>query len=388
MHAQTQRELIERFKKHLDEGTTDYADFALRAPASHYIEEAQAQDEIDALFRRSPLLVALSPDLPDEGSYLTHRALDTELLLIRGKDGKVRSFVNACRHRGAQLAEGRGSAKLFTCPFHAWTWNLDGFLQARPNSRGGFDDVTELCDQLIEKPSIELAGMIFVLLEGDDIAGKTKEILSDLLPELANYRFDDTVYFDSRQGERPFNYKLIIDGFCESYHLAALHKQTIAPYFYSHPSLTDRSGAVVRNIGVHKGIEQEFDKPPQDRTFLPYGTTQYIIAPNIVLCHQVDHIELWRVYPVDGASSCRFELSLYWPNPISDETNRKAQKNLDLLWNVTNTEDMPIAKQTFGNLKSGALPEIVYGKNEPGLVYYHSAIAEKIGSNRLIPSNA
>lgn len=383
MRTETQIELVERVARHLRDGTTDLAPHNLRVPAAHYVDDAQAARELEALFRRRPLLVALSPDLPAPGAYLAREAADTSLLLVRDDDGRVRAHLNACRHRGARLVEGRGRAKRFVCPFHAWSWRRDGRLAGRPNSNGGFEAVDPLCNQLWERPCLEIAGLVFVLLEGDRIEALVHELLGDALAEIGSYGIGDTVYFDAREAERDCNYKLIVDGFAEAYHIAPLHQATIAPWYYTTPGLTDRFGRTVRMIGVRRSLDAELDEPPESRRLLRHATTQYLIPPNAVLTHQVDHIQLWRVHPVGGAHRCRVDLSLYWPAPIDEEAERKARFNLDVIWDVTTKEDFPQSLAIHRNLASGAAPELFFGRNEPALVYWHEGVAEAIGSEGL-----
>lgn len=95
---------------------------------------------------------------------------------------------------------------------------------------------------------------------------------------------------------------------------------------------------------------------------------------NIVLCYQVEYIEFWCVYFVDGVSLCCFEFSFYWLNLVFEEINCKFKKNLDMFWEVMNIEDMLVVLQIFENLKLGVLLEVVYGRNELGLVYYYIVI--------------
>ena len=110
-----------------------------------------------------------------------------------------------------------------------------------------------------------------------------------------------------------------------------------------------------------------------------------MLAPNAMLTHQVDHIQFWRVYPVDGANRCRIELNVFWPKPMDEEAERKARLNVDLVWDVTTQEDFPQSVAIHRNLASGAVPDLVFGRNEPALIYYHQNIANAIGSDRLIP---
>ena len=386
MHAEKQKEMLERLRIHLANGTTDLSPYSLEVPASHYVSEEQAALEVKVMFRQRPLLVALTPQIPNQGDYLTHEVVNTSLLIVRDKYGLARAYINACRHRGARIAEGKGSKSSFSCPFHAWNWGLDGKIIARPNSHDGFSAGDDRYDQLAEVSCFETDGLIFVLLEGDDIESKVYELLGGALTDIANYNIEETRYIDSRTIELPCNYKFFIDGFAETYHIAPLHKNTISPYYYSTSTLTEQMGEVVHLVSPRKTIEKEFQKPEAEQgEILPYCTTEYILAPNVLLTHQVDHIQFWTVYPVEGANRCRVELNVFWPNPMDEDAERKAKLNVDLVWQVTTDEDFPQSVSIHSNLVSGALPNLIFGRNEPALISYHQNIAKAIGSDRLIP---
>jgi len=384
MRIETELQLLERAAQHIERGTTDLSAQCLRVPARHYTSAEQLALEIDRLFKKQPLLVGLTPDVPTPGSFMTHEAGDTALLIVRGDDNKLRAFINACRHRGTRIAEGRGTKRTFSCPFHAWNYARDGSLIARPNSCGAFDETGDEFAALMPRPCFEVAGMIFVLLEGDDIEAKVEHLVGGIVDEIQQYAIGEKIYFDSRSTERPCNYKFIVDGFAESYHLSSLHKGTISPYYYTNPSLTDLFGPVARNIGVRSSIDKEWAKAPAERRFLRHGTTQYLIPPNIILTHQVDHVQMWQVYPVAGdPGRCRVSFHLYWPAPLDDAARKKCQFNVDVIWQVTNDEDFPQSVNIHRNLASGAIPELIFGRNEPSLIHYHEQIAAAIGSTLL-----
>lgn len=386
MDASKQRAQLERLRILLAENSTDMSPYALQVPAAHYVSNEQHAREIDALFRKRPLLVALTPHIPNEGDYLSHEALDTSLLLVRDPDGNARAYVNACRHRGARLAEGRGTKASFSCPFHAWNWGLDGMIIARPNSHDGFSGADARYDQLVELPCYETSGLIFVLLEGGDIKDKVHDLMGEALPDIASLDIANTEYIDSRTTELDCNYKFFLDGFAETYHIAPLHKNTISPFYYSNSTLVDQMGDVVHLMSPRKTIDREFEKPESEQdSALPYCTTEYLVAPNALLTHQVDHIQFWRTYPVDGANRCRIELNVFWPKPMDEEAERKAHLNVDLVWQVTTDEDFPQSVAIHRNLANGDLPELIFGRNEPALIYYHQNIARAIGSDRLVP---
>src|SRR6516164_1684797 len=114
MNLETQRLLLARAAAYLANRTTDMAQRCLRVGAAQYTSGAQLEREIQALFRERPLIAALSPDLPEPGTYVTHEAGETPLILTRADDGVVHAFVNACRHRGTRVAEGRGARRRLT----------------------------------------------------------------------------------------------------------------------------------------------------------------------------------------------------------------------------------------------------------------------------------
>lgn len=116
------------------------------------------------------------------------------------------------------------------------------------------------------------------------------------------------------------------------------------PSYYEVAGLTDPLEPVVRNIGVRSSVEKELAKDPAEQRFLRHGTIQYMIPPNALLSHQIDHVQFWQIYPIGrDPGRCRVELHLYWPPPIDEEGRRKAEFNLDVLWKVTTTEDFPRA---------------------------------------------
>ena len=109
--------MLERLRAHLEHKTTDLSAYALKVPAEHYVSDDQLALEVDALFKQRPVLVALTPHIPNEGDYLTHEVIDTSLLLVRDSSGVARAYINACRHRERVLRKARGPRPLSRVPF-------------------------------------------------------------------------------------------------------------------------------------------------------------------------------------------------------------------------------------------------------------------------------
>jgi len=127
-HAE-QLSVLKELIHQIDTKTTCDAGRVLINPTSSYTDRALAEREWQTFFQEHAQVIGLSSELPTPGTYITNNDLGTPILATRDKDGKFHAFVNACRHRGAQLTDApRGAANRFTCPFHAWTYAPDGRL--------------------------------------------------------------------------------------------------------------------------------------------------------------------------------------------------------------------------------------------------------------------
>ena len=134
-------DLAERLLKHLDEGTTDSAESIRAVSVTDYLDEARWAREVDRIFRKSPVVVALTAHLPAPGAYRSVDLAGVPVLTVRQQDGGVKAFINACRHRGAQIVpHGCGTARRFTCPYHAWSYNNAGELVG-VSGRSTFGDI-------------------------------------------------------------------------------------------------------------------------------------------------------------------------------------------------------------------------------------------------------
>ena len=350
---------------------------SMHNPASAYTAPERFEAEMRALFGALPQLAGLSCEARHPGAYFTTTIGRVPVMVVRQDDGSVQAFVNACRHRGATVlrdAMGDGLRRI-ACPYHAWTYGLDGCLRSFPGAEAGFDDIDKATHGLVELPVAEGHGLVFVRPVPGGERFTIDEALHGAQEELADYDLGNYVHVDTRRHEWDMNWKLVMDTFTEPYHIPWLHKDSIAPYYLFDRWIFDTYGPYPRFIGTRKSVADEFEKPNEDDwSLLPHGTIQYLLIPNAILVHQVDHIELWRLVPV-AADRTICVTSIYGPGPtLTEKAHRYFVKNLDVLLGVTNVEDFPAQEGVQRNLASGALPEVVYGKMEPALVHYHTAV--------------
>src|SRR3954447_4463639 len=344
-------------------------------PASAYTDPERFERERRLLFREGPVFFSMSAALADPGDHLADTVGGVPLLVVRQRDGSLRALVNACRHRGAPVVApgttGRG-ARAFTCPYHGWVYGADGALKGQPLSGGAFDDVGMDCG-LHQVAVAEKYGLIFVRPGGVEPID-VDEFLSGAQHDLADFDLGRYVHVDSRAHTWRMNWKLFLDTFTESYHIRTLHRQTLYPRFNSDCTVYDGFGRHCLSVGLRADVLDETRKPVEEWSILPYGTIQYFLVPSGLVVHQLDHVETWRVEPLDVPTS-RLTTSIYAPcRPDSDKALNHWHKNLDVLLKVTGTEDFPLMEQIQANLDSGALPEVVYGRNEPPLIHYHREI--------------
>jgi phenylpropionate dioxygenase-like ring-hydroxylating dioxygenase large terminal subunit len=350
-------------------------------PASAYTSPERFSAEVATLFRGQPVLAGLSCEVRGPGSYITLTVGDVPLAVVRQVDGSLKAFVNVCRHRGTTLLSelwGDGLRSI-RCPYHAWTYGLDGGLRAFPGAEPGFDDIDKASHGLIEVPVGEGYGLVFALADPAGERFRIEEVLHGAEEEIGDFDIGSYDHVDSRERVWNMNWKLAFDTFTEPYHIPWLHKDSIAPYYLFDRWIYDAFGPIQRFIGCRKSILTEFDKASEDDwDLLPHVTLQYLLVPNAVLVHQFDHLELWRFVPV-APDRTVIRTSVYSPKDATRSASYFV-KNLDVVLGVTEVEDFPMQEQVQRNLASGAMPELVYGKMEPALAAYHTAVDVQLAS--------
>ena len=216
--------MMRRLVVHLKGKTTDMAEAAVEEPIDNYLDPEVFRSEVDLVFKRIPLPLALSAELVGKNTYKAMDAVGMPIVITRDAKGEARAMLNVCRHRGALLCEGRGEARALTCPYHAWSFGMDGELRG-VYGESTFGDFDRSERGLIQLPTVEKHGVIWVCLT----PGLTIDIdswLGDWGPQLASLKLDECHVFSSRLMPGP-NWKATIEGYLEAYHFAATHPNTV-----------------------------------------------------------------------------------------------------------------------------------------------------------------
>ena len=204
----------------------DFERLPMRISTDRYTSREIQERERELIWMRVWQVAGRADELPNAGDWKEYRIFDQSYLLVRGSDGKVRGFVNACRHRGNALCQGKGHTARFTCPYHLWSYGLDGRLLAvaRPDLVGPIDKSQH---GLLQVPVECFAGFIF--LNPDPKASPLADFLgNDVIEGLAPYRLEEMtpVGLNVRQS-LDCNWKVVMDAFSEGYHILGIHPQLL-----------------------------------------------------------------------------------------------------------------------------------------------------------------
>jgi phenylpropionate dioxygenase-like ring-hydroxylating dioxygenase large terminal subunit len=198
------------------------ADYTL--PADWYTDPAIFEAERIAIFGPSWQYVGPLEHVKEVGGYFTATIAGTPVVVVRGRDGELRAHINICRHRGHEVMQGRGTARALRCPYHAWTYGLDGGLRSAPRSRD--DEAFQKCDWSLLPAAVTTWGpMVFVNLDADAEPPDTSlrllgEGLSSAGLAISDLRFRKRTQFDMAA-----NWKITMENYVECYHCAPTHPE-------------------------------------------------------------------------------------------------------------------------------------------------------------------
>ena len=187
-------------------------------PARWYADPELLEREQELIFRRSWQYAGRADQVAEPGRFLTVDAGPVPLVIVRGRDGELRAFVNVCRHRGSTLAEGAGNRRTLQCPYHAWTYGLDGRLRAAPRADFDVEGIG------LEPVRLERWGpFLFVNADAEaeslaDWLGAVPAQVSELGLDVAALRFHHRSEWSVEA-----NWKIVAENFLECYHCAVAH---------------------------------------------------------------------------------------------------------------------------------------------------------------------
>ncbi|MBK1787658.1 aromatic ring-hydroxylating oxygenase subunit alpha [Prauserella cavernicola] len=333
-------------------------------PGAHYTDPALFEREQRRIFQAHWFAAARSSDLPDPGAFRTVDVGGESVLIVRGRDRSLRAFLNVCRHRGARLCvEDSGAVRRsLQCPYHAWTYGLDGSLIAAPNLNS-MHDVDRGEYGLITVALREWLGTVWVCLadEPPSFADSVQSAVTGRLGDdeaIEEWGIDELVVGRRITYDVKANWKLIVENFMECYHCATIHPELTevlpefadgyaAQYFVGHGA---EFGEDVGGFTVD-GQSSGFDKlsgvgADHDRRY--YAIT---VNPQVFINLVPDHVIFHRMYPM-AVDRTVVECDWLYPRSVID-SGADLSKSVELFHRV-NQQDFDACERCQPAMSSKA----------------------------------
>jgi len=355
-------------------------DLAYTLPKAYYTEPAIFDAEAEKILSKSWICVSHASEVRTANQFITRKIIGENIIVVRGRDNVLRGFYNVCPHRGHELLKGSGTAKnVITCPYHAWTFKLDGKLGHARNCENvqSFDpEKANLSPVRVE----EYAGFIFVNLDPD--AGSVESQLPDLANQLnaACPYIGDLKLAARFVTETKANWKLIVDNYMECYHCAPAHpgfSDAIKADTYRHTL----HGNWTVQAGEAKNSEKSFklDEAAKNRKFsgfYAWPCTMFNVPPGD------GYMTVIYELPVDAETTLQ-HYEIYFTNA---ELTEDQQRLVTWYRDVFRPEDLNLVESVQKGLKSRGYrgqgrimtDKDRTGLSEHGIAHFHHLVAQAL----------
>jgi phenylpropionate dioxygenase-like ring-hydroxylating dioxygenase large terminal subunit len=352
-------------------------------PAWTYNSDELAQLEMEQLFLRSWRFVCHVSDIPNSGDYQCFEMADERAVIVRDQDGQVRAFHNVCRHRASRVVgEDKGHCgKAFICPFHGWSYNLDGSLRNIPKA----DSFPEIDKQQFGLKSLDCEiwhGMIFIRFGGNGPA--VSELFAQAAEEIGLYRIEDMQPLDDPyQYKFDLDWKAVLDIDNEGYHVPI-----------GHPELFDLVGATYTDQPLEGGLNRSYGVINQrkhrlernrdyvatlpEQSYLPESHQHLWIYwglfPGFVLTLFPDQIEIYQIYPTGNQKSVMAGVT-YALSDGRAEMQKARELNRDINMDVGD-EDIRLIEWAAAGMRSSAFDGALLSDLELGVASFQNQLRE------------
>ena len=321
-------------------------DHARTIPAPWYTHEGIAQLERERIFGRTWQLVARTEQLQSPGQFVTAELAGEPLLVVRGGDNQLRAFFNVCRHHAAAVAtQEHGEASIFRCPYHGWSYGLDGSLKGAPEFEGvcGFDRAQNGLVPVKAEPWEQ-----FVLVNLDPNAEPLAHFLGRLAPRLAPLDIGSLHFFERRTYALNCNWKVFVDNYLDGgYHVPHLHKGLNSVLDYKQYAIETEDRYCLQSSPMVSGSEDANVSATRtgDRAWYFW---QY---PNFMINIYSGYMDTNLVLP-DGVDRCKVIFDFYF----TDASDAAAERNRQSIavGERVNDEDVGICEAVQRGLHSRA----------------------------------
>lgn len=357
----------------------------LGLPGWTYFNDELFELEAEQLFRRHWQLVCHQNDIPEKGQFTTFDLVGERALIIRGEDDVIRAFHNLCRHRGSRVVteESGLCKKAIVCPFHGWSFNLDGSLRspARPRSLPDLDPV----EWGLKPIECEIwQGFIFIRFKPGP-QPSVKDIMAPHDDLIKPHHLPDLMPASSPHLSQTWdvNWKAIRDVDNEGYHVPIAHPglQDLYGKDYYDFDLTGDTSVSVGNFNKTpshlwsvRNYRNLINNLPEPWASLPKAWHYVLLFPNQVIGFYPDSIIFYQDIPVTTGTSQQRSAS--YARPDEDRVTRAARHLAARIDEITGIEDMHLIEWSYEAMKSSAFDGIMLSDLESGVGQYHNRLRQ------------
>ena len=350
-----------------------YKQGARSLPQKYYMEDAIFKMEIKNIFEKKWLCCGRSNDILKPGQYQLVNIGDESIIILRDDQLNLQGFYNICRHRGTRLCKKEKGkfSKTIQCPYHGWTYNLQGNLCGAPN----MDAVKEFekNDYPLHQVYVkEWEGFYFINLT--DTPEDFEMAFSPILNYFSQWDILDLKTIDTKTYYVNCNWKLIIQNYSECYHCPIIHSSLaeITPYtggknnMVSGPFLGGYMEMKFESITTNGKLSGpkigNLSKENLSRVYY------YTLFPNMLLSLHPDYIMYHTIYPI-SPEKCQISCSWLFSNKVENNLNYNPHNAINF-WNKTNLEDWEICEKSQLGIKSKKYKPGPYSGQESLLAAY------------------
>jgi len=358
-------------------------------PAWIYTDPGFFERERLAIFRQAWHIVGHINDAPKAGDYVTLDVLGDRVVTLRGEDGVLRSFHNVCRHRASKLAEdSKGSCgKRLVCPYHAWSYGLDGRFVAAPKWQG-FEGLNPEQHSLVPVEQEIAFGFIFIRFEKGLPA--VAEMMAPYADELAAFELEKLVPNGRvTLRPRPVNWKNVGDNYSDGLHIPVAHpglsRLFAGTYKIEAKPWIDKMWGHITETPSNNPTERAYQAllsgfthiAPERRRLWCY----YKLWPNCAFDIYPDQVDFMQFIPVSPTETLIREIAYVHPND-----NREMRAARYLNWRINrqvNAEDTVLIENVQAGMRSGAYTTGPLAPSEACLISFGNHMREMIPEARL-----
>jgi Rieske 2Fe-2S family protein len=360
-------------------------DGATTLPREYYVSPEIFADEVTKIFWERWLCVGRAAEIAAPGDYVVRQLGDASIIILRDQGGRVRAFHNVCRHRGTRLCEAATGnlGERIVCPYHSWTYGLDGRLIGAPSTAGieGFDRSNY---PLRDVGIAEWEGFVFMNLSAHP--EPFKKAFAPLLDRFSRFHLAELESARRIDYDVQANWKLLFQNYSECYHCSPVHPELVklspatsgendlieGPYLGGYMTLNEHAGSMTMS-GRACGIPVSDELDADDRQRVYY----YSIFPNTLLSLHPDYVMFHTMWP-EGPRRTRITCEwLFNPDTLTDDSFDPDDGVR--FWDMTNRQDWHICEQSQLGVASPAYQPGPYSPRESLSVAFDREVLKALG---------